>query len=582
MIFLEKYIKRYAKYLWIMIITTALVSILNLITPLVFSFVIDNVISKPNMDIKYIDTIYLRDHLWVAGLFIIFINVVLCLCYFVRNRNNYVLSENIVHDIRNDLYDHIQRLPYEYHVKSKSGELIQKCTNDVDIIKRVFSNQLSEMVNSFCMALFALIILFRINSKLTLISMIAIPFLFGYAYIFFTKMQEKFLASDNADGIMVSKLQESITGIRVVKAFSNEKYEIEKFDEVSKEYKNVTTKMIDLLALYWGTSDFVVYFQIVLVIVMGIFACLNNNISVGNLLVFITYEFSILFPVRNLGRILADIGKMKVSCDRLKDIMDQEVEDLESGIECDLDGDIVFYHVSFKYGNNEVLHDISLTIPKNKKVAIMGPTGCGKSTLMYLLLRLYDYDSGKISINNVDIRNINRQYLRRNIGIVLQEPFLYSKSIYDNIANHDVSRYEVEKACRIANVHDVIESFSDGYDTLVGEKGVTLSGGQKQRVAIARCIVNDLKAVIFDDSLSAVDTQTDLNIQKELKSLSPNMTKIMICQRINTAKDADMIVVMENGYIRQIGNHEQLINEDGLYQKVAAIQSQKIEGDING
>ena len=201
---------------------------------------------------------------------------------------------------------------------------------------------------------------------------------------------------------------------------------------------------------------------------------------------------------------------------------------------------------------------------------------------MYLLLRLYDYDSGKISINNVDIRNINRQYLRRNIGIVLQEPFLYSKSIYDNIANHDVSRYEVEKACRIANVHDVIESFSDGYDTLVGEKGVTLSGGQKQRVAIARCIVNDLKAVIFDDSLSAVDTQTDLNIQKELKSLSPNMTKIMICQRINTAKDADMIVVMENGYIRQIGNHEQLINEDGLYQKVAAIQSQKIEGDING
>ena len=235
-----------------MIITTALVSILNLITPLVFSFVIDNVISKPNMDIKYIDTIYLRDHLWVAGLFIIFINVVLCLCYFVRNRNNYVLSENIVHDIRNDLYDHIQRLPYEYHVKSKSGELIQKCTNDVDIIKRVFSNQLSEMVNSFCMALFALIILFRINSKLTLISMIAIPFLFGYAYIFFTKMQEKFLASDNADGIMVSKLQESITGIRVVKAFSNEKYEIEKFDEVSKEYKNVTTKMIDLLALYWG------------------------------------------------------------------------------------------------------------------------------------------------------------------------------------------------------------------------------------------------------------------------------------------------------------------------------------------
>ena len=309
MIFLEKYIKRYAKYLWIMIITTALVSILNLITPLVFSFVIDNVISKPNMDIKYIDTIYLRDHLWVAGLFIIFINVVLCLCYFVRNRNNYVLSENIVHDIRNDLYDHIQRLPYEYHVKSKSGELIQKCTNDVDIIKRVFSNQLSEMVNSFCMALFALIILFRINSKLTLISMIAIPFLFGYAYIFFTKMQEKFLASDNADGIMVSKLQESITGIRVVKAFSNEKYEIEKFDEVSKEYKNVTTKMIDLLALYWGTSDFVVYFQIVLVIVMGIFACLNNNISVGNLLVFITYEFSILFPVRNLGRILADIGR---------------------------------------------------------------------------------------------------------------------------------------------------------------------------------------------------------------------------------------------------------------------------------
>jgi len=340
------------------------------------------------------------------------------------------------------------------------------------------------------------------------------------------------------------------------------------------------------LAFYWGGSDFICLTQILVVIIFGILEAQAGNLSIGNFFVFVSYEGMILWPMRNFGRILSDMGKMTVSIGRIQEILDVEVEDVESGLTPAIDGDIVFDHVSFQYddGDSLVLDDISFDVKAGQTIAIMGPTGSGKSSLMYLLTRLYETTSGDITINGVSIKEIQKQHLRKNVGIVLQEPFLFSRSIYENIkiACKDASELEVYEASRIASVHDVILEFEKGYETLVGEKGVTLSGGQKQRVAIARTVLLKSPIVIFDDSLSAVDTETDAAIREALQSLSGQMTTFIITQRCASAQNADKIIVLEDKKISQMGTHDTLLQEDGLYKRIYEIQSSiKKEGEYN-
>ena len=591
--FINKHLENYRLHLLFVIIVTILYAGINLIASLVFSFVIDNIIdSKPisNRMIGFLASIMggvddLKNNLWKVAILLIVVYLMVAILMHYRQKMQGIVSENIVESIRNELYSHIQKLPYSYHVKVKTGELIQKCTSDVDMVRRFFSGQFAEIFYILATVLIALLILFNINFKLALFASLSLPFIFVYSYLFFRKIQKEFLKSDESEAVMSSVIQESLSGVRVVKAFNREEYEIAKFRKTNLEYKDITYNMILNLGYYWSSSYFFCLLGILSVVIAGVFAVRNGDLTIGNFIVFITYQSMILYPIRALGRILSDFGKLTVSLDRLIEICDTEAEDLKSGLKPSLKGDIEFKNVSFAYEDNVlVLKNLNFKISDGETVAIIGPTGSGKSSLIHLLSRLYDVSDGEILINNINIEDINKLYLRDNVGIVLQEPFLFSRSIISNlrIVKENADDQEIYNACRIASIHDVINSFDKGYDTIVGEKGVTLSGGQKQRLAIARTILKHTPILIFDDSLSAVDTETDAAIRIALKTLQNNVTTIIITGRVSSAKDCDKIIVLENGEISDIGKHDELIKRDGLYSRINKIQNEyELTGEVD-
>lgn len=588
--FIKKYSRHNRIKLLIMVIATLVFALFVLITPLVFSFFIDSVIGDAPVSNQFLAAFlefcggrdFVRNNLWIGAVVILIVNLFVSISVFLRGRFNAVISENMSYHIRNDLYNHLQHLPYAYHVSAKTGDLVQRCTSDVDQVRKVFAGQLSEMIYSVATATIAIIVLFSIYPPMAMLAIISMPILIIFAFVFFKRTQKTFLASDEAEGEMTTTIQENLSGIRVVKAFNRERYEIDRFEKKNLIFKDLTFDLIKLLGVYWSLSDLICLGQILLILIVGIFTAIDGNITVGNFFVFISYETMILWPIRNLGRILADLGKSTVSITRLNEIFNEPLEDATSGVTPEVSGHIIFNHCDFQYhdANEPILKDISFEVKPGETIAIIGPTGAGKSTLVHLLSRLYDYTAGSITIDGVELKDIQREHIRKQIGIVLQEPFLFSKTIRDNIrlANHFSDDESVERAARIASVHDVIHEFEQGYQTLVGEKGVTLSGGQKQRIAIARTIINETPILVFDDSLSAVDTETDANIRRSLNELNKQTTKIIITQRVSSAQDADQIIVIEEGQITQKGNHETLIVEEGLYKRIYEIQSSFIQG----
>jgi len=577
------------KTLGIILVVLLYVS-MTLISPLLFSFLIDNVINLNPITNPFMiavsealgGVLAIRENLGIGAVLLVLIQLLIGMFIYLRGRWNGQVSEFFAEKVRNAMYEHLQRLPYSYHVKAKTGDLIQRCTSDVDTCRRFLAGQISELVYAVAIATIAMSILFSIYAPLAWIAVISLPIIFLFAYIFFRKMQSAFQKSDEAEGAMSADLQENLAGTRVVKAFNREEYELKKFDKKNGEFRDLTFRLIQLLGFYWGFSDFVCLLQILAVVIFGIFFARSGEITVGNFFVFISYEGMILWPIRNVGRILSDMGKMSVSISRLNEILDTPIEDMINGTTPDVKGDIVFDHVYFKYddGDKDVLKDVSFSVKQGQTLAILGPTGSGKSSLMHLLTRLYDYNAGSITLNNHELKEIQRHHLRKNVGIVLQEPFLFSKTIFENIrmANPKAKEPEVLRAAQIASVHDVIKEFELGYKTLVGEKGVTLSGGQKQRIAIARTIINNCPILIFDDSLSAVDTQTDASIRSALREVSRGVTTFLITHRIASAQNADKIVVLQDGEVTQIGTHETLSKEEGLYQRIVEIQNAMIEG----
>ncbi len=587
--FIQKYLKGNRIYLVLMILLGVISVFFSLLHPLVFSFFIDNVINKQPIENEFVNHLVLsiggietiQNHLWIAGAVIIFVYVMSSLALYFRGYLSGLISENMVYHIRNDLYNHLQKLPYSYHVKVKTGELVQKCTSDVEQIRKVMGNQLQQIIRSISIIVIASVLLWRIHPSLTIKSICLMPIVLVYSLYFYDCSQKAFMDSDDAEARLTTMIQENLSGIRVVKAFGKEKYESDRFDEDNQNYRDLTFHMEHLLGQYWSSSDILCMLQIVIVLYFGIIEAQNGSLSIGNFFVFISYISMILWPVRQLGRILADIGKSSVAINRLVEIFNEKEEDTESGITPNLKGEITLTNVSFQYddASTPTLKDINMHIQSGSTVAIIGPTGSGKSSLVHLLTGLYDYSSGSILLDTYELRDIQKEYLRSKVGIVLQEPFLFSKSIYENIhlSSDGYSTKDVERAAKIAHIHDVIYSFKDGYETLVGEKGVTLSGGQKQRIAIARTIMKDNKILIFDDSLSAVDTETDASIRSSLNKLQEDVTKIIITQRINSAKDADYIYVIENGIITASGTHDELIHQDGLYKRIYEIQSSYVE-----
>lgn len=567
--------------------------ILTTATPLILQTTIDSIIGDGNINSSLIQKIIdffggkeiLKERLWIIGLILISVAVLRGIFLYLKNTLASKSAENTTKKIRDDLYDHIQRLPYEYHVKSETGELIQKCTSDVDTIKRFLSIQLVEVAGSIFMLLFIIYVMFSLNIKMTLISIGVLPITFLFSFIFFKKVKKDFTASDEAEARLSTTLQENLTGVRVVKAFSRQKFEVDKFDEKNREYKDLTYRLVKNLSSYWAISDFLSMCQVGFVIVFGSYLTYLGELSLGGLVAFISYINMLIWPVRQMGRTLTDMGKAFVSLKRIDEIFEIPIEILEENHnKPEIKGNIVFNNVSFQYEDNKsVLSDLSFSVRTGETIALIGPTGSGKSSLVHLLPRLYEYDKGSITIDGIELKSIDKSWVRKNIGLVLQEPFLYAKSIKENIklANPSMKDDRVFEAATIASIHDDINSFEYGYETLVGERGVSLSGGQKQRMAIARTIINNSPIVVFDDSLSAVDTETDISIRKALSSRKNKATTIIISHRISTVAEADMILVINKGKIIQRGNHSSLIAEEGLYKRVYTIQNSLDDDVIN-
>ena len=487
-------------------------------------------------------------------------------------------SESFVKGMRDQLYDHIQKLPYSWHVKNQTGDIIQRCTSDVDVVRNFVTNQLMEVFRIIFLIVFYMVIMFSMNVKISLIAVSFFPIVILYSGYFFSKIAQHFQEADEAEGILSSVVQENLTGVRVVRAFGRESFERKRFDEKNERFAGLWIYLGKFLSLYWSIGDLITGIQILTVICMGVLFTVDGNLTVGEFIAFVSYNSSMAWPVRSLGRIISEMSKAGVSIERIAYILDEKEEDDRPGVtKPAINKDIVFDKVNFKYEEGAaVLKDVSFTVPAGKTFAILGNTGSGKSTLVHLLNRLYDLPDGcgKITIGGVDIRDIDRQYLRSQIGMVLQEPFLYSGSIKENVGiTKESSAFDdIREACEIACVDSAIDSFTDGYETIVGERGVTLSGGQKQRVAIARMLVEHTPVMIFDDSLSAIDAQTDAMIREALKKRMAGTTVILIAHRITTLMQADCIMVLEDGAVAEMGSHEQLMEHHGIYRRIYDIQ----------
>ena len=487
-------------------------------------------------------------------------------------------SESFVKGMRDQLYDHIQKLPYSWHVKNQTGDIIQRCTSDVDVVRNFVTNQLMEVFRIIFLIVFYMVIMFSMNVKISLIAVSFFPIVILYSGYFFSKIAQHFQEAYEAEGILSSVVQENLTGVRVVRAFGRESFERKRFDEKNERFAGLWIYLGKFLSLYWSIGDLITGIQILTVICMGVLFTVDGNLTVGEFIAFVSYNSSMAWPVRSLGRIISEMSKAGVSIDRIAYILDEKEEDDRPGVtKPAINKDIVFDNVNFKYEEGAaVLKNVSFTVPAGKTFAILGNTGSGKSTLVHLLNRLYDLPDGcgKITIGGVDIRDIDRQYLRSQIGMVLQEPFLYSGSIKENVGiTRESSAFDdIREACEIACVDSAIDSFTDGYETIVGERGVTLSGGQKQRVAIARMLVEHTPVMIFDDSLSAVDAQTDAMIREALKKRMAGTTVILIAHRITTLMQADCIMVLEDGAVAEMGSHEQLMEHHGIYRRIYDIQ----------
>lgn len=489
-------------------------------------------------------------------------------------------AEGLTLRLRNFLFDHLQRLPFTYHDHMQTGELVQRSSSDVEAVRRFFADQGTQsgrIVMLFAINFGALLAL---NVKLALLSVIIIPLILVISLLFFKKLGVVYDAYQDQDGVLSARLQENLSGVRVVKAFARQGFEIDRFERENAEKYRLGKRLLLMHAFYWPGSDIIASGQMLLSFYLGARMAIAGEITVGTYLAFANLIVWMIWPIRNLGRLIAQSSTGLVSYRRVADIIDEDQEVLDRGVAIapgSLRGEVVFDRVTFEYlPGVPVLKDISFTAGPGQVIALIGPTGSGKTSLVSLLPRFYDYTSGRLTLDGRDLADYAIHHLRREVGIVEQEPFLFSRTVRENIAygvQRAVTDAEVEAAARAAAIHDVIMRFPEGYNTLVGERGVTLSGGQKQRLAIARTLLKNPRILILDDSTSSVDTETEAMIQSALDRLMQGRTTFIIAHRLHTVMRADMILVLDRGRIVQKGTHRQLMQEDGLYRRIYEVQA---------
>lgn len=499
---------------------------------------------------------------------------------FISGRLAAMTSEGVTRRLRNYLFDHIQRLSFSYHSQTATGELIQRSTSDVDALRRFFSEQAINAGRIILLFTINFITVLNLNATLALISIIVIPPIMGLSIFFFRRVSKAYEHYQEQEATLSTVLQENLTGVRVVKAFARQRYETDKFEKENREKFQRGRTLMKMHALFWPFSDTLCGAQMLAGYTVGAFFALDGRISVGTYLAYAGLVIYIIWPMRNLARLIVQMSSGLVSYHRVSEVLRQDRETLDTGYippSSEIEGRLSFENVTYEYeAGQPVLKDISFEVQPGQVIALLGSTGSGKTTLVNLLPRFFEITSGKILLDGRDLNEYSRHFLRGQIGIVEQEPFLFSRSIRENISygvGREVSNAEIEAAARAAAIHDVIVSFPDGYQTLVGEKGVTLSGGQKQRVAIARTLLKNPRILIMDDSTSSVDTETEGEIREALVSLMKNRTTFIIAHRIQSIMDADLILVFDNGEIIQRGSHEELQAREGIYQKIYNIQT---------
>ena len=485
-------------------------------------------------------------------------------------------SERFVKSLRDALYSRIQRLPYSWHVQNSTGDIIQRCISDVEIVRAFVMDQLLELLGTLFMIVTCVVIMFTMNVKMALLATAFVPVIVGYSVLFFRHMSGRYEKADEAEGALSAVVQENLTGVRVVRAFGREKTELDKFREKNNRYTDLWLRLGDWMSAFYTLGDMISILQVFAIVVLGVHLCVAGEVSLGVYLAFVSYTRELTLPVRRLGRTISEMSKANVSIDRLLYILESEEErSTETPAQADLHGEIRFEHVSFAYEEKQVLRDVSFSIPGGKTLGVFGGTGSGKSTIALLLARLYDPDTGRITIGGVDTKDMDLGELRRGVGVVLQEPFLFSRTLAENIAitREDATREDVERAAQDACLDASVGEFVNGYETVVGERGVTLSGGQKQRTAIARTLLSGAPVMVFDDALSAVDAKTDEAIRTRLRTAAGGATLILIAHRVATLMQADRIIVLEDGQIVESGTPDELLAQGGAFARAAAMQA---------
>jgi ATP-binding cassette, subfamily B, bacterial len=532
----------------------------------------------------------LRDHLWLAPVSMLALALSAGVFSFLKGWQASLASDGIARRLKDDLYDHLNHLPARYHDRADTGDLVQRCTSDVETTRQFLASQVMEIGNAIILAAVALPLLLMLSVPMTLVSFALIGPIIVYGYLYFRRVRHVFKTVDEAEGALTAVIQENLTGIRVVRAFARQEFEREKFARPNARYRDCSLRMLRLMSWYWSISDLVSISQIGLTLIVGAHWIRTGELTVGVLFAFLAYLSLMLWPVRNLGRVLTELGKTTVALTRLGEILRVAREPepaAPSPAPARLQGAIRVRDLRFSHRwdpatpgspapDRHALSGLSFDVASGESLAILGPSGSGKSTLMHLLLRLYDYQEGSIQLDGHELSTLPRKWVRRQLGVVMQEPFLFSKTLRDNLrlGRGDAPDQEIEEAARAACIHDTILSFQHGYHTMIGERGITLSGGQRQRVAIARAILKRPPILILDDALSAVDGETENLILGALQQRRGRATTLVIAHRLSTLVHADRVIVLDQGRIIQSGTHFELSRQDGLYRRLWQIQSE--------
>ena len=482
-------------------------------------------------------------------------------------------------DMRDKVHEKLMKLPYEWYSANPPGDIMQRCTSDIDTVKDFISEQSTSLMRVFVLITLAVYYMIKINAEMAAISSVFIPVTIALSVFFFSAAERGFKKAEEKVSLLSTALQENIAGVRIVRTFGREGWEKERFEQKNRDFTQAKNEFAKVSMYRTAVMTAITGIQYLVVNITGAVFCMNGLITAGQFIEFIYYSNMLAGPVRRVGEYVTEMGKAWVSLERIRYIMDAAPESSAGYTGVPINEDISFEHVSFRYKGKKdnAVSNISFAVKQGYTVGILGETGSGKSTLMYLLEKIYTPDRGRITIGGTDIKNINSAYLRSRIRMVPQDPYLFSRSIGDNIsiAAEGAEGEDIINAARTAGVLDAVNGFTNGFDTVIGERGITLSGGQKQRVAIAQAVIKDCDILIFDDSLSSVDAETSSAIKENLKNIAKDKTVFFITHRTADVMDADLIILMKDGEIIEQGNHSDLMRIGGEYRRIYSMQAQE-------